>query len=144
MAPQAKDTQSVPFRQDDFQQFIRDTMREFVRIALTTILDEKVTSLIGAPPYERNPIRRDHRNGTYTRDLDPTVGRIEDLTVPRTRRGFRTQVFDRYQRRRRAVDKDIGEIFIQGASRVGVGKVTRGKTGFGESALQVFTSNDLS
>jgi putative transposase len=133
MAPQAKDTQTVAFRQDDFQQFVRETMREFVRVALTTILEEEVTALIGAAPYERNPIRRDHRNGSYTRDLDTSVGRIEDLTVPRTRRGFRTQVFDRYQRRRREVDAGIGEMFIQGASMRGVGKVMQDLTGIAPS-----------
>ncbi len=93
MAPRAKDTQSVEFRQDDFQAFVRDTMRDFVRIALTTILEEEVTALIGAAPYERNLIRRDHRNGTYTRNLDTSVGRIANLAVPRTRRGFQTQLF---------------------------------------------------
>ncbi len=129
MAPRAKDTQLVSFRQDDFQQFVRDTMRDFVRIALTTILEEEVTALIGAAPYEQNPIRRDHRNGSYTRDLHTSVGRIEDLRVPRTRRGFRTQVFDRYQRRRREVDESIGEMFISGISTTGVGRVVEDLTG---------------
>ncbi len=123
MTPQAKDTQSVAFRQapapltnDDFQQLVRDTMRDFVRLALTTILDEEITALIGAAPYEQNPVRRDYRNGAYTRDLITSVGRIEDLRVPRTRRGFRTQVFERYQRRRREVDVGIGEMFVSGIS----------------------------
>jgi transposase-like protein len=129
MAPHAKDTQSLNFRQDDFQEFVRATMREFVRIALSTILEEEVTALIGAAPYERNLIRCDHRNGSYTRDLDTSVGRIQDLTVPRTRRGFRTQVFERYQRRRPEVDESIGEMFIQGSSMVGVGKVIHDLTG---------------
>ena len=85
MAPRAQDTQLSEFRQDDFQAFVRDTMRDFVRIALTTILEEEVTALIGAAPYEHNARRRDRRNGSYTRDLDTSVGRIEDLPVPRTR-----------------------------------------------------------
>jgi len=129
MAPQAKDTQTVSFRQEDFQQFVRDTMRDFVRIALTTILEEEVTALIGAAPYEQTPSRRDHRNGAYTRDLDTSVGRIEALRVPRTRRGFRTQVFDRYQRRRREVDESIGEMFVAGVSTTGVGHVVEELTG---------------
>lgn len=129
MTPHAKDTQTVSFRQDDFQQFVRETMRDFVRIALTTILEEEVTVLIGAAPYEQNPTRRDYRNGAYTRDLDTSVGRLEDLRVPRTRRGFRTQVFDRYQRRRPEVDASIGEMFIQGVSTVGVGRVVEDLTG---------------
>ena len=129
MTPQAKDTQTVAFRQDDFQQFVRDTMRDFVRIALTTILEEEVTALIGAAPYEQNLTRRDYRNGSYTRDLDTSVGRLEDLRVPRTRRGFRTQVFERYQRRRPEGDASIGEMFIGGVSTTGVGRVVEDLTG---------------
>lgn len=129
MTPHAKDTQPVAFRQDDFQQYVRDTMRDFVRIALTTILEEEVTALIGAAPYEQNPIRRDHRNGSYARNLDTSVGRIEALQVPRTRRGFHTQVFARYQRRRPEVDASIGEMFIQGVSTVGVGHVVEDLSG---------------
>jgi transposase-like protein len=136
MAPQAKDTQAVSFRQapapltnDEFQQLVRETMRDFVRLALTTILEEEVTALIGAAPYEQNPVRRDHRNGSYTRDLVTSVGRIEDLRVPRTRRGFRTQVFERYQRRRREVDEGIGEMFVSGISTTGVGRVMENLTG---------------
>lgn len=52
-------------------------MRDFVRIALTTILEEEVTALMGAAPYEQNPIRRDHRNGSYRRDLDPAWGALQ-------------------------------------------------------------------
>ena len=136
MAPQAKDTQPVAFRQafappsnDEFQQLVRDTMRDFVRLALTTILEEEVTALIGAARYEQNPVRRDHRNGSYPRDLVTSVGHIEDLRVPRTRRGFRTQVFDRYQRRRREVDEGIGEMFVSGLSTTGVGRVMENLTG---------------
>lgn len=137
MAPHAKDTQTDSFCQDDFQHFVRETMRNGVRIALTTILEEEVTALIRAAPYERNPIRRDHRNGSYTRDLETSVGRIEDLSIPRTRRGFRSQVFDRYQRRRREVDEGIGEMFIQGASMSGVGQVMQDLTGVAPSASTV-------
>ena len=39
------------------------------------------------------------RNGSYDRDLGTSMGTIEDLPVPRTRKGFKTQLFERYQRR---------------------------------------------
>ncbi len=137
MAPRAQDTQSAEFRQDDFQAFVRDTMRDFVRIALTTILEEEVTALIGAAPYEHTPIRRDRRNGTYTRDLDTSVGRIENLPVPRTRQSHRTQLFERYQRRQPAVDQSIGEMFIRGVSTHGVGQVLEELAGVQPSASSV-------
>lgn len=129
MAPQPQDTQPVAFRQDEFQQFVRATLREAVRQALSTILEEEVTALIGAAPYEQTALRRDYRNGSYTRDLDTGVGRIEDLRVPRTRGGFRTQVFERYQRRRPEVDASIGAMFVGGVSTAGVGRVVEDLTG---------------
>lgn len=137
MALQTKDTQPETFRQDhsapptrdEFQHYIRETMRDVVRLALTTILEEEVTAFIGAAPYEQNLMRRDYRNGMYTRDLETSVGRIDDLSVPRTRRGFRTQVFERYQRRRPEVDASLGEMFIQGVSTRDVGAVMEQLTG---------------
>ena len=75
-----------------------------VRLTLVTILEDEVSALIGALPYERTSERRDYRNGHYTRDLDTTVGLIEDLSVPRTRKGHQTQVFEKYQRRRVELD----------------------------------------
>ena len=129
MALQSQDTQPQPIRQDEFQSYIRETMRNVVRFALTTILEEEVTAFIGAAPYEQNLIRRDYRNGSYMRDLDTGVGRLEDLNVPRTRHGFRTQVFERYQRRRPEVDTTLGEMFVQGVSTRAVGAVMEHLTG---------------
>ncbi len=123
MAPTTQDTLPVPLSQEDFQTMLQAEMRQAVRLVLLAVLDEEVTALIGAAPYERSPQRRDRRNGSYTRDLDTSVGRIEDLEVPRTRKGFRTQVFERYQRRRPEVDTTLREMFIQGVSTTQVGQV---------------------
>ncbi len=70
MAPRAQDTQPVEFSQHDFHAYVRATMCEAVRLALTAILEEEMTALIGAAPYEHSPLWRDRRNGYYTRDLD--------------------------------------------------------------------------
>jgi putative transposase len=129
MALRRQDTQPETIRQADFQTYVRETLREAVRFALTTILEEEVTAFIGAAPYEQNSTRSDYRNGSYTRDLDTSVGRIADLPVPRTRRGFRTQVFERYQRRRAELDASLGEMFIQGVSTREVGTVVEQLTG---------------
>ncbi len=137
MALQTKDTLPVEFRQDDFQAWVRETMRDFVRIALTTILEEEVTALIGAAPYEHTAARRDRRNGSYTRDLETSVGRITDLEVPRTRQGHRTQLFERYHRRQPMVDQSIGDMFIRGVSTQGVGAILADLTGSQPSASSV-------
>lgn len=137
MALQPKDIQPETFRQDEFQTYIRETMRNCVRLALTVILEEEVTAFIGAAPYEQNLTRRDYRNGSYTRHLDTSVGHLDDLVVPRTRGGFQTRVFERYQRRRREVDTAIGEMFTQGISTRDVGQVMHDLTGVQPSASSV-------
>src|SRR5579859_6937844 len=107
--------------QEAFEQMVRERLRQAVRIALISVLEEEVTAFIGAKPYERCEERRDHRHGHYTRDLD-TVGHLEDLPVPRTRAGFQTQVFARYHRRRDELDSAIGEMFVKGVSTAKVGE----------------------
>ncbi len=82
-----------------------------------------------AAPYQRTPERRDHRNGVYHRDLVTTQGVIQDLPVPRTRKGFRTQLFERYQRRMAELDAAICEMFVAGVSTAGVGRIIEGLTG---------------
>lgn len=132
MAPEPQDTQPVVFSQTEFHASLRLVLREAVRTTLINILEEEVQQFIQAAPYERSPLRRDRRNGHYVRDLGTSVGQLEALPVPRTRKGFQTQVFDRYQRRRREVDTTIGatpalacgaSVFIQGVSTAQVGVV---------------------
>lgn len=65
------------------------------------------------------------------------MGRIEALPVPRTRKGFRTQLFQRYQRRRAELDTAISEMFIRGVSTSGVGEVFEGLTGLKPSPSTV-------
>ncbi len=96
MAPKTEDTRPQPLSQDEFTAMLTGQLKEAVRLALATILEAEVTALVGALPYERSISRTDQRNGHYRRDLDTTVGHIEDLAVPRTRGGHQTQLFERY------------------------------------------------
>jgi transposase-like protein len=137
MAPAKQDTAVTPIGQEQFQEFLRAQMCEAVRLALCTVLEEEVTVLIGANPYERTATRRDHRNGYYARDLDTSVGHLESLSVPRTRHGHQTHVFERYYRRRHEVDQTIGEMFIRGVSTQGVGLVLEHLNGTQPSASTV-------
>jgi len=137
MAPAKQDTAVASIGQEQFQEFIRAQMREAVRLALCTVLEEEVTLLIGANPYERTATRRDQRNGYYARDLDTSVGHLENLLVPRTRRGHQTHVFERYQRRRAEVDQTISEMFVRGVSTQGVGLVLEHLNGTQPSASTV-------
>jgi len=137
MTPTTENTQPTALRQAEFQELLREKMRTAIWLTLTTILEEEVNAFIGAQPYERTPKRRDQRNGLYTRDLLTSVGPLEALPVPRTRKGFRTQVFERYHRRQAHLDTAIGEMFIFGASQVRVGQVVETLTETRPSASTV-------
>ncbi len=113
----------------DFQALIRERMREAIRYTLIAILEEEVEAVVQAAPYQRTIERRDYRNGYYTRTLGTSVGVIEDLPVPRTRKGFQTRVFDHYQRRQAQLDEAICQMFIQGVSTEKVGAVLAAMTG---------------
>lgn len=129
MAPRRQNITVEALSQSDFQSLLQEQVRMAVRLTLVTILEAEVSALIGALPYERTSERRDYRNGHYTRDLDTTVGLLEDLPVPRTRNGHQTQVFEKYKRRRAELDDAIGDMFIGGVSTRKAGEVVESLTG---------------
>jgi hypothetical protein len=69
------------------------------------------------------------RRRALSENLETTVGPIPDLPVPRTRKGYRTQLFERYHRRREELDGEIGEMFVKGVSQAQVGRVIEMLTG---------------
>jgi transposase-like protein len=136
MTPEIKVNEPSPISQDEFHDvfhgLMAEKMRAAVRLTLTAIMNEEVEAFVGAPYGEPSPTRRDYRNGYYQRDLVTTVGKIDNLSVPRTRGlsgGFRTQVFEQYQRRQRELDIAIGQMFVKGISTAGVGQVMTTLTG---------------
>lgn len=123
--------------QEAFEQLVKERLRYAVRVALISVLEEEVTACIGAQPYERNEQRHDYRNGHYSRNLDTSIGHIDNLPVPRTRGGYQTQLFERYHRRRDELDSAIGEMFVKGVSTTKVGQVIETLTGSHPSASTV-------
>jgi len=115
--------QTAVLNELDFQVLARQKVRLAIRFTLATILEEEVSAFIGAERYERTATRRDQRNGSYPRDLGTSMGVIADLPVPRTRKGFRTQLFERYHRRQAELDVAMGDMFVYGASTPRVGEV---------------------
>lgn len=133
----AQDTQPTALSQAEFQRLLHEKMRLAIRLTMINLLEDEVTTFIGAAPYQRGAGRRDQRNGTYTRDLGTSVGQLDDVPVPRTRKGFRTQLFERYQRRQAQLDAAIGEMFVFGASMTRVGEVVETLTGLTPSPATV-------
>jgi transposase-like protein len=88
--------------------------------------------------YEHAPTaRRDYRNGCYFRDLSTKLGVLCRLRVPRTRRGFRTALLPRYQRRQEAVNELVRQAFLRGISTRQVGQVLEPVLGEAYSAQTI-------
>ena len=126
--PVVEPTESAVISQADFHALLRDKMCWAVRLMLNTVLDAEIEAFIGATPYERTPTRQDYRNGSYQRGLVTGIGPVT-LTVPRTRKGFKSVVFERYCRRQVELNQAIGEMFVKGASTVQVGEIVETLTG---------------
>jgi transposase-like protein len=99
MTPQTEHTEVPSLSQSDFHELLQAKLRDAVHFVLATILEEEVEAFVGAKRYQRSEQRRDQRNKSYMRDLVTGVGQIHAIAVPRTRRGFQTQLFARYRRR---------------------------------------------
>lgn len=107
MAPRAHHETIDAGSQVVFQETLQGRLRLAIRFTLIRVLEEDVEVFCNAAPYQRTAQRRDRRNGTYECDLETAQGVIEDLPVPRTRWGFRSQLFERYQRRMAELDEAI-------------------------------------
>ncbi len=137
MPPQAQHTESPFVSQSEFHEYMHAQMRQAIRLTLSNLLEEELTAFIGAGRYEQSSERRDQRNGYYQRDLVTSVGKIEDLAVPRSRRGYQTQVFERYHRRQTELDTAMLQMFVGGVSTEQVGDVLEAVTGSQPSASTV-------
>ncbi len=132
MTPTTKDTQpelDSQAAQATFRAFVHEQIRQAIRTTFIDILEEEVTQFIGAGRYERTSERRDQCAGHRSRSLGTTAGVIEDLPIPRTRAGFHTQLFERYQRRMSEVDNLMREMFVGGVSQRAVGTAVEHLTG---------------
>jgi transposase-like protein len=69
--------------QQAFHQHLREQIRSGVRIVMEEMMREELTQFLGAQWAECSPERKGYRNGSYTRDLVTSSGRIEDLKVRR-------------------------------------------------------------
>lgn len=130
-------TPNIPELKTDIHSLLQEQIRLSIRKTFIDILEEEVATFLQAGKYQHSAKRTDHRNGHYTRDLVTSSGKIEDLPVPRTRKGFQTKVFKRYQRRQAELDTAIAEMFVKGVSTEQVGHVVETLTGERPSASTV-------
>jgi transposase-like protein len=129
MTPKPDHKQIGEENQETLRDVLQEKMKLAIRYTLIQALEEEVEAYIQAGPYERSESRQDHRNGTYQRGLGTSLGELEALPVPRTRKGFRSQLFERYRRRQAELDESICQMFVQGVSTEKVGRIVETLSG---------------
>ncbi|HYU75276.1 MAG TPA: IS256 family transposase [Ktedonobacteraceae bacterium] len=128
--------------QEEFRQHLRRLAVNAVQVLIEQVMCEELEQCIGASWGECTPERRGYRNGSYTRDLVTSTGRIEDLKVPRDREGeFHSQVFERYSRYEPEVAEALTHMFVSGTSTHEVGEVASTLMGVAPSASAVSRLN---
>ncbi len=83
------------------------------------LLEDEVSTHLGAARYERTKSCQGHHNGHYTRDRITRHGPLRRLRIPRLLKGgMDFTCFDHYPypRRQGFIDAAIGPLFLQGIS----------------------------
>ena len=73
--------------EQEFRQRMRNLAVKAMRVFIEEVMREELEKCVVAEWGECTPERKGYRNGSYTRDLVTSTGRIEDLSVPRDRAG---------------------------------------------------------
>ena len=108
---------------DEFYKGIERQMKQALRNIFDGVMQDELVVYTGAQWNEKNKQRIDYRNGYRYRDLLTPYGSLNQIAVPRLRRGqFKTRVFANYQRRMKAVDRALKDIFLAGVSTRRVGE----------------------
>jgi putative transposase len=80
------------------------------------VLEAEMEDVLRAQKSERTEGRLNYRSGYYSRTLATRVGKLE-LRVPQNRQGgSRTEFFERYQRREKALVGAMPEVYMPGVS----------------------------
>ncbi len=128
--------------QHEFHEHLRRLAQSAVRAVIETVMRQELDAFIGAAWGACSPTRKGYRNGTYTRDLVTSTGRIEDIHVPRDREGqFHTQAFERYSRYEPHIAQGLTEMFVAGTSTHKVGEVAQTLLGVAPSASTISRLN---
>lgn len=102
---------------DDFWKNIQIHIKQLLKDFMETVMQDEITVYTGREWNKKLTEKVDYRNGYRYRDLLTRYGNIQDIVVPRLRFGkFTTVVFANYQRRMKAVDRALKDIFLAGVS----------------------------
>src|SRR2546425_11542009 len=143
-SPLPKSEPSCPLlpEQQEFHQHLRRLAQSAVRTVMEMVMREELDAFIGAAWGECSPKRKGYRNGTYSRDLVTSTGRLEEIKVPRDRAGqFHTQAFERYSRYEPHIADGLMQMFVAGVSTHKVGEVAETLMGVAPSASTISRLN---
>jgi putative transposase len=133
---------------EQFQHFVEEVKEDFwgdlygkTRVAWKRFWEEESirerARYVGTESYEREPERRDYRNGYYERDFVTRLGTLR-LRIARARgKSFLPAGLKRFQRRGEEVLMLVREAFLRGISTRQVGRVVGIVTGEVVSAQTV-------
>jgi putative transposase len=123
------------FFEQEWDEWVRSQVKRLIEQALEVERDYHLQ--LGY--YEHDPeFRFDYRNGYYLRDFATKLGLLRRLRIPRTRRGYRSQLLPRYKRRQEAVHDLVRQAFLRGISTRQVGEVLEPVLGEAYSAQTVY------
>jgi len=121
-----------------FAEELDEQVRSSVKRMLEQALEAERTARLAVGRYVRDvEARRDFHNGYYRRDLGTRLGLLRRLRVPRTRRGYGSELLPRSQRRQEAVHALVREAFLRGISTRQVGPVLEPVLGEAYSAQTI-------
>ena len=93
-----------------------DFLREGLRSFLQQMMEEEVTSLVGAERYERTEERTTQRNGSRHRQYDTRLGTM-DLAIPKLRTGsYFPEWLEPRRRSEQALITVVAEAYLLGVS----------------------------
>jgi putative transposase len=143
-SPLPKSEPSCPLlpEQQEFHQHLRRLAQSAVRTVLELVMREELDAFIGAAWGECSPKRKGYRNGTYSRDLVTSAGRLEEINVPRDREGqFHSQAFERDSRYEPHIAEGLTQMFVAGTSTHKIGEVAQILLGVAPSASTISRLN---
>ncbi|SDO35106.1 Transposase (or an inactivated derivative) [Psychrobacillus sp. OK028] len=110
----------------DISNQIQEMIQLFLKEKLEFLLKQEIESAL-----ENEPVGESNsKNGYYKRTLDTIYGKVEDLAIPRDRKGqYQTALFDPYQRRMVVVDDLIVQLYQHGVTPRKVGSIIHGLLG---------------
>ncbi len=124
------------------KEFFETEMAEQLRSQLKALIEQALEAErdyhLQLNYYEHAPQSRlDYRNGYYFRDFLTQLGQLARVRIPRSRKGFRSRVLPRYQRRQAAVNELILQAFLRGISTRQVSDVLQPVLGESYSAQTI-------